>query len=195
MSEEESMPGFSADVAAAVAALKRGEVILYPTDTVWGLGCDACNAEAVAKIFQIKRRDDTRQMLVLASGFPMLERYVEQVPEIAYDLIEVADKPLTIIYDKAKGLAASLSGDDGSIGIRITRERYSSELCKRLGRPIVSTSANISGQPAPAVFSQISPEIIEAADYAAFYRRDDTSVTPPSGIIKLSNSGVFKIIR
>lgn len=195
MSEEESMPGFSADVAAAVAALKRGEVILYPTDTVWGLGCDACNAEAVAKIFQIKRRDDSRQMLVLASGYPMLERYVEEVPEIAYDLIEVADKPLTIIYDKAKGLSPNLSGSDGSIGIRITRERYSSELCKRLGRPIVSTSANISGQPAPAIFSQISPEIIEAADYVAFYRREDTSVTPPSGIIKLSNSGVFKIIR
>ncbi|MBD5231954.1 MAG: threonylcarbamoyl-AMP synthase [Muribaculaceae bacterium] len=185
----------SADLKEAVEVMRRGGVILYPTDTVWGLGCDATNPEAVARIYEIKRRVESKSMLALVSNEAMLERYVEEVPEIAWQLIEAAVNPLTIIYDQARGLAPNLIGQDGSIGIRITGEKYSRELCQRLRKPVVSTSANISGEKAPAIFAEIADEIKESVDYIAAYRRDDTSKSAPSSIIKLGNDGVFKIIR
>lgn len=183
------------DIKAALEVLQKGGVILYPTDTIWGLGCDACNEEAVKRIYAIKNRIDSKSMLVLMENASLLDRYVDEVPEIAFDLIEVTDKPLTIIYDGAKNLAKNLVADDGSIGIRITTEAFSSELIRRFKKPIVSTSANISGKPSPACFGEISQEIIDAVDYVVKYRQDDTQKAVPSGIMKLGRGGEIKIIR
>jgi L-threonylcarbamoyladenylate synthase len=183
------------DVKAALEVLQNGGVILYPTDTVWGIGCDACNEEAVKRIYAIKNRIDSKSMLVLLENAALLDRYVDEVPEIAFDLIEVSDKPLTIIYDGAKNLARNLIADDGSIGIRITTEAFSSDLIRRFKRPVVSTSANISDKPSPACFAEIDQKIIEAVDYVVKYRQDETQKAVPSGIIKLGRSGEIKIIR
>ncbi|MBW8334086.1 MAG: threonylcarbamoyl-AMP synthase [Prolixibacteraceae bacterium] len=183
------------DVKAALEVLQNGGVILYPTDTIWGIGCDACNEEAVKRIYAIKNRIDSKSMLVLLENAALLDRYVDEVPEIAFDLIEVSDKPLTIIYDGAKNLAKNLIADDGSIGIRITTEAFSSDLIRRFKRPVVSTSANISDKPSPACFAEIDQKIIEAVDYVVKYRQDDTHIAVPSGIIKLGRSGEIKIIR
>ena len=183
------------DINKAIEVLRKGGIILYPTDTIWGIGCDATNSEAVEKVYRIKRRAESKAMLVLMSGVAELERYVENVPEIAYDLIDVAVRPLTIIYDKAVGLAPNLVAEDGSIGIRITQEAFSSQLCRRFRKPIVSTSAHISGTSGPLGFRDISPEIIDAVDYVVGYRQDETVEAQPSSVIKLSESGVIKIIR
>lgn len=183
------------DIKAAIEVLQKGGVILYPTDTVWGLGCDATNEEAVKKLYSIKKRDASRGMLVLMENTALLERYVGQVPEIAYDLIELTDKPLTIIYDGAKNLAKNLVTADGSIGIRITWETFSAELIRRFKKPVVSTSANISGKKAPANFSEIPQEIISAADYVVKYRQDETQKGHPSSIMKLGGGGEVKIVR
>ena len=183
------------DIKAALEILQKGGVILYPTDTIWGIGCDAGNEEAVKRIYEIKKRADSKSMLVLMENASLLDRYIQEVPEIAFDLIEVTDKPLTIIFAGAKNLAKNLVADDGSIGIRITREAFSSDLIRRLKRPIVSTSANISGNPSPACFDEISQEIIEAVDYVVKYRQDDIQKATPSGIIKLGRSGQIKVIR
>lgn len=183
------------DIKAAIAILQKGGIILYPTDTIWGIGCDACNEEAVKRIYTIKNRVDSKSMLVLLENAALLDRYVDEVPEIAFDLIELTDKPLTIIYDGAKNLAKNLVADDGSIGIRITQEAFSSELIHRFKRPVVSTSANISGKPSPACFSEIDQEIIEAVDYVVKYRQDDMQKAVPSGIMKLGRGGEIKIIR
>lgn len=186
---------FRSDIDNACEVLQRGGVILYPTDTVWGIGCDATNPEAVAKIFAIKQRDDSKALITLVPSDSWIERYVTEVPEIAWELLEAAVDPLTIVYDKGRNLAPNLMAPDGSIGLRVTKERYSSELCRRFKRPIVSTSANISGQPAPAIYSRISLEIIDKVDYVAQYRRYDTTEAKPSGVIKISAGGVFKILR
>ncbi|HAQ20337.1 MAG TPA: threonylcarbamoyl-AMP synthase [Prolixibacteraceae bacterium] len=183
------------DTKEALAILQKGGVILYPTDTIWGLGCDACNEEAVNRIYAIKNRIDSKSMLVLMENASLLERYVQEVPEIAYDLIELTDKPLTIIYDGAKNLAKNLIAEDGSIGIRLTTEPFSSDLIRRFKRPIVSTSANISGKPSPACFAEISQEIIYSVDYVVKYRQDDDQKAIPSSIIKLGRGGEIKIIR
>jgi len=183
------------DIKAALAVLQKGGVILYPTDTIWGLGCDAGNEEAVKRIYNIKNRIDSKSMLVLMENAALLERYVLEVPEVAYDLIELSDKPLTIIYDGAKNLAKNLIAEDGSIGIRLTTEAFSSDLIRRFKRPIVSTSANISGKPSPACFGEIEQEIIDAVDYVVKYRQDDVQKAVPSGIIKLGRGGEIKIIR
>jgi L-threonylcarbamoyladenylate synthase len=183
------------DVKAALAVLQKGGVILYPTDTIWGLGCDACNVDAVKRIYDIKNRVDSKSMLVLMENAALLERYIEEVPEIAYDLIELTDKPLTIIYDGAKNLAKNLVAEDGSIGIRLTTEQFSSDLIRRFKRPIVSTSANISGKPSPACFAEIDQEIIDSVDYVVKYRQDDNQKAVPSSIIKLGRGGEIKIIR
>ena len=183
------------DVKAALEVLQNGGGILYPTDTIWGIGCDACNEEAVRRIYAIKNRIDSKSMLVLLENAALLDRYIDEVPEIAFDLIEVSDKPLTIIYDGAKNLARNLIAEDGSIGIRITTEAFSSDLIRRFKRPVVSTSANISGKPSPACFAEIDQKIIEAVDYVVKYRQDDTHKAVPSGIIKLGRSGEIKIIR
>lgn len=183
------------DIKAALEVLQKGGVILYPTDTIWGIGCDACNEDAVKRVYEIKKRIDSKSMLVLMENAALLERYVTEVPEIAYDLIELTDKPLTIIFDGARALAKNLIAEDGSIGIRITTEKFSSELIRRFKRPIVSTSANISGKPSPACFDEIDQEIIDAVDYVVKYRQDDTQKAVPSSIMKLGRGGEIKIIR
>lgn len=186
---------FEEDIKNAVACLKKGGIILYPTDTVWGIGCDATNAEAVKKIYELKRRAESKSMLVLVDGEAMLERTVDDIPEVAWQLIEAAVDPLTIIYDHPHGIAPNLLADDGSVGVRISRERYSSELCRRLRRPVVSTSANISGEKSARDFGSISEVIKEGVDYVATYRRDEKSEATPSNIIKVSDGGRIKVIR
>jgi L-threonylcarbamoyladenylate synthase len=185
----------SEEVNRAIDVIKRGGVILYPTDTVWGIGCDASNPEAVKKVFEIKQRADNKALIVLVGSANDVAKYVQEMPDIAYDLIEFSERPLTIVYDKGFGLAPALLGEDGSVGIRVTSEKFSSELCRKLRRPLVSTSANISGQPTPAIFSEISQEIKDAVDYVVDYRRDDASKSQPSTVMKLSAGGVFTILR
>lgn len=183
------------DLKKAVEILRQGGVILYPTDTVWGIGCDATNPEAVKRIFGIKQREDAKSMLVLIENPNMLNSYVREVPEVAWQLIEVADKPLTIIYPGAKNLASNLIASDGSIGIRVTVESFTEQLIQRLRRPIVSTSANLAGKPTPQNFDGIGMEIKSAVDYIVQYRQDERNRTSPSSIIKLGIGGEIQIIR
>ena len=183
------------DIKKALEVLQKGGVILYPTDTIWGLGCDATNEAAVKRIYEIKRRADSKSMLVLMENVNLLERYVEEVPEIAYSLIEVNDKPMTIIYPGAKNLAKNLVAEDGSIGIRVTQENFTRQLIQRFRKPIISTSANVSGQPSPATFADISDEIKAAVDYVVVFRQDDVQPASPSSIIKLGVGGEIEIIR
>lgn len=183
------------DLASAVETLKKGGLILYPTDTVWGIGCDATNEEAVKRVYELKKRADAKSMLVLVGSETELDRTVEYVPEYARMLIETADSPLTIIYDRPKGIAQNLLAEDGSLGIRVTNETFSRALCRKFRKPIVSTSANISGKKTAAIFSEIAPEIIESVDYVVKFRRNDTQKKKSSHIIKVSDNGTFKIIR
>ncbi|WP_163715993.1 L-threonylcarbamoyladenylate synthase [Mangrovibacterium lignilyticum] len=183
------------DIKKALEVLQKGGVILYPTDTIWGIGCDATNEAAVKRIYEIKKRADSKSMLVLMENINFLERYMQEVPEIAYSLIEVTDKPMTIIYPNAKNLAPNLLADDGSVGIRLTEERFSQQLIQRFRKPIVSTSANISGEASPAIFDEVSDEIKSAVDYVVKYRQDDVSPAKPSSIIKLGVGGEIQIIR
>ncbi len=182
------------DMQQALTVLKEGGVVLYPTDTVWGLGCDATNAAAVQRIFQIKQRAEAKAMLVLLDGAGKLQGYVD-VPDIAYDLLDCADKPMTIIYPNARNLAPNLIAEDGSVGIRITQELFSKTLCERLRKPIVSTSANVSGTPAPATFAEISEEIRTQVDYIVRFRQNDRTKAQPSSIVRLGLNGEVKIIR
>lgn len=186
---------YQEDLRAALDVLKRGGIILYPTDTVWGIGCDATNQEAVARIYALKQRTDSKSMLVLVDSLCSLERIVKEVPALAYDMIELAIKPITIIYDDGIGLAPNLLGEDGSIGVRVSREAFSRDLAKQLRRPLVSTSANISGVATPASFAQIAPEIIAGVDYVVGYRQTDTTPATPSQIIRLKNNGIVQVIR
>jgi L-threonylcarbamoyladenylate synthase len=183
------------EIKRAVEVLRAGGVILYPTDTVWGLGCDATNEEAVKRIFEIKKRADAKAMLVLIDSSSKLQAYVDEVPDIAWDLIELTEKPLTIIYPEGRNLAKNLIAEDNSIGIRVTSEPFSRNLCTQLRKPIVSTSANVSGEPTPANFSQISDEIKNAVDYVVNFRQDDHSQPKPSSIIKLGKGNLIQIIR
>lgn len=183
------------DLKKAVEILKAGGVILYPTDTIWGIGCDATNEEAVKRIYQIKNREDSKSMLVLMENPALLDRYIDNVPEIAWDLVEITTTPLTVIYSKAKNLAKNLIADDGSIGIRFTKEAFTQQLLQRFRRPLVSTSANISGEKPPAFFNEISTEIKNQVDYIVEYRQNDTTPAQPSSIIKLGDGGRIDIIR
>ncbi len=183
------------DINKALEVLKNGGVILYPTDTIWGIGCDATNEKAVERIYKIKKREDSKSMLVLMENPALLERYVTEVPEIAWDLVEVATTPLTVIYPKAKNLAKNLVAADGSIGIRFTKEAFTTQLLQRFRRPLVSTSANISGEKSPAFFDEISDEIKSQVDYIVEYRQNDTTPAQPSSIIKLGVGGQIDIIR
>lgn len=183
------------EIKKACEVLKKGGIILYPTDTIWGIGCDATNEEAVQRIYELKERDDSKSMLVLLDNPVKLQTYVKEVPDIAWDLIELTEKPLTIIYDEAKNLAPNLIASDGSIGIRVTSESFSMELCRQFRKPIVSTSANKSGETAPTLFSQISPAIKEGVDYVVSYRQKEQSKAQPSSIVKLGRDGSIKIIR
>jgi len=183
------------DIKKALEVLKSGGIILYPTDTIWGIGCDATNEIAVQKIYKIKKREDSKSMLVLMENPALLERYVTEVPEIAWDLVEIATTPLTVIYPNAKNLAKNLIAEDGSIGIRFTKEAFTSQLLQRFRRPLVSTSANISGEKSPAFFDEISEEIKNQVDYIVEYRQNDTTLNQPSSIIKLGAGGRIDIIR
>ena len=175
--------------------MREGGVILYPTDTIWGIGCDATNEDAVRRVYEIKQRQDSKAMLVLVDSSVKVDFYVRDVPEVAWDLIDLADKPLTIIYSGARNLAANLLAEDGSVGIRVTNEDFSKRLCQQFRKAIVSTSANISGQPSPKNFSEISEEVKSAVDYIVGYRPEEMSNPKPSSIIKLDKGGVIKIIR
>jgi len=183
------------DIKKALEVLKNGGIILYPTDTIWGIGCDATNEKAVEKIYKIKKREDTKSMLVLMENTALLERYVTEVPEIAWDLVEIATTPLTVIYPNAKNLAKNLIAEDGSIGIRFTKEAFTTQLLQRFRRPLVSTSANISGEKSPAFFDEISEEIKKHVDYIVEYRQNDNTPALPSSIIKLGVGGQIEIIR
>ena len=186
---------FKEDLRNALEVLKEGGVILYPTDTVWGLGCDATNRDAVGKIFSIKKRRESRSLIVLVNGLTMLERYLTDMPYIALNLLEVADKPLTIVYPQGKNLAYGICAEDGSAGIRICNDAFCNELITRFRKPVVSTSANISNVPPPGNFSEIDESIKSSADYVVRYRQEDIGKNPPSSIIKLGKDGTIKIIR
>ena len=175
--------------------MAAGGLILYPTDTIWGIGCDATNEEAVRKVYALKRRSDHKAMLLLMDSSAKLNYYVQEVPDVAWDLIELADSPLTVIYSGARNVAPNLLAEDGSVGIRITQEEFSHKLCERFRKPLVSTSANASGAPSPANFSEISDTIKSGVDYIVRYRQEDLSKAAPSHIIKLGAGGLVKIIR
>jgi L-threonylcarbamoyladenylate synthase len=190
---------FEEDIRNAVEVMKKGGVILYPTDTVWGIGCDATNAEAVKRVYEIKQRDDSKALICLVDSDARLQRYVRNVPDVAWQLIDSLKegdvKPTTLILDGAVNLAPNLIADDGSIGIRITQETFSKELCYRFQKAIVSTSANISGEPAAQNYRDIDPRIIEAVDYVCWTRRQEHQPHKPSSIIRLRQDGQVEIIR
>jgi L-threonylcarbamoyladenylate synthase len=183
------------DLRAAVQVLRKGGIILYPTDTIWGIGCDATNPSAVARIYEIKQREDSKSMLVLLDTAAGLDRYIQEVPEIAWDLIELADKPLTIIFPGAKNLAKNLVSEDHSIGIRIVRDEFCNKLIQQFRKPVVSTSANISGEPWPVNFDAIDPVILQRVDYVVKWRQEDYTKEKPSAIIKLGLKGEVEVIR
>lgn len=186
---------FSDDITKSLDILTQGGIILYPTDTIWGLGCDATNEKAVARLYRLKKREDTRNMLILVENQNFILQYVREVPDIAWELIEASDKPLTIIYPGAKNLAANLIAEDGSVGIRMVNDSFCSELIKRFRKPLVSTSANISRKPSPSGFPDIDDKIKNAVDYIVRWRQDDTENKSASSIIKLDTNGRFNIIR
>lgn len=183
------------DLNKALETLKNGGIILYPTDTIWGIGCDATNPEAVEKVFALKGRNKSKSMIVLLHNDNQLAGYVNDVPEVAYQLIEVADRPMTIIYSNAKNLASNVIAEDGSVGIRIVNHPFCQQLLQRFRKPIVSTSANISGQPSAAAFDEIAEEIKQGVDYIVQYGQQDTTKGKPSIIMKLDPSGKFEFIR
>ena len=183
------------DIRKSLEVLKRGDIILYPTDTVWGIGCDATNQDAVNRISLIKKRPDVKSLLVLLDNAGKLHHYVEIIPDIAWDLIEITDRPLTIIYPQGKNLAGNLFHSDGSVGIRITSDNLCKNLIARFGRPLVSTSANISGESSPMNFTAISESIKASMDYIVRWRQDDLRKGVPSSIVKLGIKGEVEIIR
>jgi L-threonylcarbamoyladenylate synthase len=186
------------DIRQAVETMRKGGVILYPTDTVWGIGCDATNAEAVKRVYAIKQRDDSKALICLVDSDARMQRYFRNVPDVAWQLIDSlaeGGKPTTLILDGAINLAENLIAEDGSVGIRITNEPFSKELCYRFQKAIVSTSANISGEPAAQNYCDIDPRIIEAVDYVCWSRRQEHKPHTPSSIIKLKENGEVTVIR
>lgn len=182
-------------VLKAAKLLREGKVILYPTDTVWGIGCDATNAKAVEKIYKIKKRVESKSLIVLVEDSSQLDRYMDHVPGITYDLIDSMTTPLTIIYPNAKNLAKNVIADDKSIAIRVVKNEFCQKLLQQFRKPIVSSSANRSGDPSPLTFNKISKEIKESVDYIVEIEKDSLKEVKPSTIIKLEASGEFKIIR
>lgn len=183
------------DIRKAVEVMRQGGVILYPTDTVWGIGCDATNPEAVAKVYRIKHRDDSKALICLVDSEARLQRYVRNVPEVAWQVMELATQPTTVILDGATGLAENLTAEDGSIAMRITGEPFSKELCYRFQKPVVSTSANISGQPAAENYKDIPEELINSVDYVCYSRRQEKQPHTPSKIIRIRLNGEVEVIR
>jgi len=182
------------EIQNAFKTLKEGGIILYPTDTVWGIGCDATNEEAVKKIFALKQRDDSKALICLVADDRMLKKYVEKIPDAAYDIFDIPDQPITIIYDSPKNLAKNLIAEDNTIAIRIPDDDFCFQLLRRFNGAIVSTSANISGQPTPKSFKEISGQILKGVDYVVNLHHEKTC-SKPSSIIKLGSDGKVKVIR
>ena len=186
------------DIKNAIACMKQGGVILYPTDTVWGIGCDATNPEAVAKVYAIKHRDDSKALICLVDSDNRLQKYFRNIPSVAWELfdsIAEGERPTTVILDDAVNIAPNLVSEDGSLAMRITQEKFSKELCFRFQKPIVSTSANISGEPAAQNYGDKSEEILNAVDYVCWSRRQEHKPHKPSSIVKLDKNGNVKVIR
>ena len=185
------------DIYKSLEVLNCGGVILYPTDTIWGIGCDATNEVAVQRVFTIKRRSESRAMIALVDGFSMLAKYTKHIPSIATAMrfVETSEHPVTFIYPMAKYLAPNLIAEDGSIGIRVVHDIFCLQLLKKFGKPIVSTSANISGSPTPVNFDEISDEIKAAVDYIVCWRQDDRQPATASSIIKLNLDGSSNVLR
>jgi len=182
------------EIKKALQVLKNGGLILYPTDTVWGIGCNASNPEAVKKVYQLKQREDSKALICLVADDRMLKKYVKQIPQAAIDIINISDKPTTIIYDEAQNLASNLIADDGTIAIRIPDDEFCYQLSRKFNGAIVSTSANISGEPTPNSYKEIAPAILKGVDYVVNLHHEKTC-NKPSSIIKLSNNGIVKVIR
>ena len=183
------------EIQQALSVLREGGIILYPTDTVWGIGCDASNPEAVKKVYDLKNRADSKALITLVASEVMLERTVIEMPDIAWDLIDAAEKPLTIIYQEVKGIAHNAIAEDGSCAIRLPKDNFCQQLVQRLGKPLISTSANTSGNPTPQSFQDIEPSILSGVDYVVNLRQQEKSKNTPSSIILLKNNGEIKIIR
>ncbi|MDZ7635689.1 MAG: L-threonylcarbamoyladenylate synthase [Bacteroidales bacterium] len=186
---------FGDDIRNALKVLRAGGVILYPTDTIWGIGCDATSAEAVRKVYAIKQRAENKSLIILVNSAGMLTRYVDNPPEVALEMAELTESPLTIVYDRGRSLAEGVASADGSVGVRICADPFCDELITALRKPLVSTSANISGSDAPALFDEISEELKAAVDYVCLWRQDDRSRTKASSVIRVSGNGVVKILR
>ena len=182
------------DINNCIEVLENGGLILYPTDTIWGIGCDATNEEAVKKVYRLKQRDDSKALICLVANDFMLEKYISEVPEVAWDIIDLSEKPTTIIYDNPRGIAKNLIASDNTLAIRIASDKFCQYLLGKFKKPIVSTSANVSGSPAPKSFDEISQHILKGVDYVVNLNRDKKN-GPPSSIIKLANDGTVKIIR
>lgn len=183
------------EIEKTLAFLKKGKVILYPTDTVWGIGCDATNAKAIKRIYRIKQREGSKGLIILLESMDALEKYIKSVPPIVYDLLDNAVSPITIVYPKAKDNLKNIRASDGSIGIRIIKDEFCSEVIRRLGKPLISTSANLSGQPVATTFNQIDEQIKEKMDYIVGIYHSHINSVKPSTIVKFEENGNFKIIR
>ena len=188
------MEDLKKEVANALEVLKSEGIILYPTDTVWGIGCDATNSQAVEKIFALKQRNESKALICLVNSVAMLEQYIKEVPDPAYDVIDVSETPTTIIYDKPVGVAKNLIAPDDTLAVRVVKHQFCEQLIYRLRRPLVSTSANISGEPTPQSFSQIAPEILKGVDYIVNLQHSKVS-DKPSAVIKIGNDMTVKVIR
>lgn len=182
------------EINNALTILKNGGIILYPTDTVWGIGCDATNGDAIEKVFKLKQRSDKKSLICLVNDFKMLNQYIEEVPEVAYDILKFAKKPTTIIYDRPLHVAENLIAEDNSLAIRVTKDDFCKKLIRKLRKPLVSTSANVSGQKTPENFNEIDPVILEGVDYVVNLHHEKKT-GKPSAIIKLGNDGGVKVIR
>ncbi|MGW9686921.1 L-threonylcarbamoyladenylate synthase [Flagellimonas sp. 2504JD1-5] len=182
------------EINKCIKELQQGNLILYPTDTVWGIGCDATNPDAVKKVYTLKNREDSKALICLVGNQAMLERYINEVPEVAYDLIDLAEKPITIIFDQPKGVAKNLIAEDNTLAIRVASDKFCQYLINKFGKPVVSTSANISGMPTPKQFKEIGQEILKGVDYVVNLP-DENKNPSPSSIIKLGNDGQVKVIR
>jgi L-threonylcarbamoyladenylate synthase len=186
---------YNDDIRNSLEVLRDGGTFLYPTDTVWGLGCDATNYQAVDKIYRIKRRYESKSLIILLHDFDSLSIYIKKIPAITFDLLDSIDSPVTVIYSNARNLPPNIIAKDGTIGIRIVKEKFCSELIRQFGRPIVSTSANISGEPTPAIFNQVSEEIRKSVDYVVNYRQSVYTQAKTSTIIRLYENGEYHMIR
>ncbi len=182
-------------ITKAIEVLSKGGIILYPTDTIWGIGCDATNPEAVKKVYELKQRDDSKALVILIHEMGQLYTYVQAVPEIAWDVVEFAEDPLTVVYPQGKNLAPNLLATDGSVAIRWCKDDFCKKLMERFKKPLVATSANISGGDSPKNFAEIDKNIINGVDYVVDWRKDETNNPKPSRIISLGMNGEFKLLR